>query len=283
MRRSSTGSWTRSALIATSLAASLEFCLAALAPARAQTEVDLALVIAVDISYSMDPDEQLLQREGFIQAFRSPEVHAAIRRGTIGRIGVVYVEWAGAQDQQVVLPWTVIDGAAAATAFAASLSQKPTRRASRTSISGAIEFSAKLLAASELQASRQVIDISGDGPNNAGRPVTAARDDAVERGITVNGLPIMLKEGGVFDLADLDAYYRACVIGGPGSFLVPVRSREQFVAAVKTKIIMEVAALPSPGRAPPEQGGGLVVPVQRQGAPVNCLIGEMQWRERMGN
>jgi hypothetical protein len=251
--------------------------------AQAETEVDLALVIAVDISYSMDPEEQVLQREGFIQAFRSQEVHAAIRRGVVGKIGVTYVEWAGAWDQRVVLPWTVIDGPEAAGAFATSLSQKPTRRASRTSISGAIDFSAKLLAESDLAAPRQVIDISGDGPNNQGRPVTQARDEALERGITINGLPVMLKENGAFDIPDLAGYYRGCVIGGAGAFLVPVRGREQFVDAVKTKIIMEVADRPTPGPAPSELGGGLVIPAQQTGTPAGCMVGEMQWRERMGN
>lgn len=249
------------------------------APVRAETEVDLALVIAVDISYSMDPEEQLLQREGFIQAFRSPEVHAAIGRGAIGKIGVAYVEWAGNYDQRVVLPWSIIDGPNASLAFAESLSQKPTRRASRTSISGAIDFSAQLLAESDLMAGRQVIDISGDGPNNQGRPVTAARDAALERGITINGLPVMLKTGGAFDIPDLDGYYRSCVIGGTGAFLVPVRSREQFVEAVKTKIILEVAGGPTPELTPP---GGLVIPAQGDAPPANCLVGERQWRERMG-
>ena len=263
--------------------ACLAGCLLALAsPAHAETEVDRALVLAVDISYSMDPEEQQLQREGFIQAFRSQEVHAAIKRGVIGKIGVAYVEWAGAYDQRVVLPWTIIDGPEAAAAFAVSLSQKPTRRASRTSIAGVIDFSAKLLATSDLAAGRQVIDISGDGPNNQGRPVTTARDEAVERGITINGLPVMLKEGGAFDIADLAGYFRGCVIGGPGAFLVPVRSREQFVDAVKTKIIMEIAERPAPGPAPAEHGGGLVIPAQAAETPANCLIGEMQWRERMG-
>ena len=275
------GSWFRTAKTRIGCLAVLAW-LALLAPARAETEVDLALVLAVDISYSMDPEEQQLQREGFIQAFRSPEVHAAIRRGVIGKIGVTYMEWAGAYDQRVVLPWTIIDGPEAAAAFAGSLSQKPTRRASRTSIAAAIDFSAKLLGSSDLVASRQVIDISGDGPNNQGRLVTTARDEAIERGITINGLPVMLKENGAFDIDDLAGYFRSCVIGGSGAFLVPVRSREQFVEAVKTKIIMEIAELPIPGRAPAQLGGGLVIPVQAAEPPANCLIGEMQWRERMG-
>ncbi len=265
------------------LAASLVLGLAGRSPARAETEVDLALVIAVDISFSMDPDEQVLQREGFIQAFRSSQVHDAIRRGMIGRIAVAYVEWAGASDQRVVLPWTFVDGPATAEGFAAELAAKPTRRAARTSISGAIDFSARLLAQSNLAPTRQVIDVSGDGPNNQGRPVTAARDEAVEHGITVNGLPIMLKQGGYFDIPDLDLYYRDCVIGGAGAFMVPVRDREQFVEAVKTKIIMEIAERPSPGRAASVLGGGLVVPAQAETHATNCFSGETQWRDRMGN
>ncbi len=252
-------------------------------PARAETEVDLALVIAVDISFSMDPDEQLLQREGFIQAFQSPAVHAAIRRGAIGRIGVTYVEWAGAFDQRVVLPWSIIDSPESASSFAAELSTKPTRRASRTSIAGAIDFSTRLLAESDLASPRRVIDVSGDGANNQGRPVVVARDEAVRKGITINGLPIMLKDGGYFDLPNLDLYYRDCVIGGPGAFMVPVRSRDQFVEAVKTKIIMEVAERPSPARAAEAEAGALVIPAQAEGRQANCLAGEAQWRDRMGN
>lgn len=244
-------------------------------PGRAQTEVDLALVIAVDVSYSMDVDEQLLQREGFIQAFRSPTVHDSIRRGMLGRIAVAYVEWAGVGDQKIILPWTVLDGPAGATAFAERLAEAPTRRAQRTSISGAIDFGVRLLAESGFAATRQVIDVSGDGPNNQGRPVTAARDEALTQGVIINGLPIMLKTPGYFDIPDLDIYYRDCVIGGQGAFMVPAREREQFREAVKTKIILEVA-----DRAPPES---LIQPAQLPARRANCLAGEMQWRDRMGN
>src|SRR3954452_14434312 len=117
---------------------------------RAETDVDLALVIAVDVSYSMDPDEQELQRLGFVEAFRSQLVHDAIRRGMLGRISVVYMEWAGSSDQQVLVPWTVIDNPESAMAFAGLLAEKPTRRASRTSVSGAIDFGVKLLSESGL-------------------------------------------------------------------------------------------------------------------------------------
>jgi Protein of unknown function (DUF1194) len=241
--------------------------------ARADTEVDLALVIAVDVSYSMDLDELALQRQGFADAFRAAEVHDAIRRGMLGKIAVVYFEWAGSWDQRVIVPWTVIDGAESAGAFAEKVAAQPVRRAQRTSISGAIEFGVKLLGQSGVDAARRVIDISGDGPNNQGRPVTVAREEALSQGIIINGLPIMLKTPGYLDIPDLDVYYRDCVIGGQGSFVVPARNREQFPNAIKTKILLEVVGLAAP--VP------LVRPAQTSGA--DCMVGETQWRNRMGN
>jgi hypothetical protein len=243
-------------------------------PAQAETEVDLALVIAVDISYSMDPEEQALQREGFAQAFRSPAVHDAIRRGLLGRIAVTYVEWAGSWDQTVVVPWSLLDNPESIVAFADRIAGTPLHRAQRTSISGAIDFSAKLFGESGFTAIRQVIDISGDGPNNQGRLVTPARDETIAKGITINGLPIMLKRPGYLDIPDLDLYYRDCVIGGHGAFMVPVRERDQFIQAIKTKILLEVA-----GREPPEPRLARFQAESR----ANCLIGETQWRDRMGN
>jgi hypothetical protein len=249
-------------------------------PASAETEVDLALVIAVDISFSMDPDEQNLQREGFVQAFRSAEVQDAIARGLTGRIAVVYMEWAGAGDQRVIVPWTLVEGRDSANAFAAQLEQQPTHRAARTSISGALDFAVKLLGDSPVAPMRRVIDVSGDGPNNQGRPVQVARAAALAAGITINGLPIMLKAPGYFDIPDLDLYYRDCVIGGPGAFLVPARDRDQFREAIRHKILMEVA-----GSGEERRFGArsLVLPTQAEGRTANCLAGEMQWRDRMGN
>ena len=196
------------------------------AAAPAETRVDLALVLAVDVSFSMEPDEQDLQRHGFVEAFQSPEVHQAIRQGVLGRIAVVYVEWSGAFDQQIIVPWTVIEQPADGLAFAERLLQGPIHRMSYTSISGVIDFGVRQLRQSGLQADRQVIDVSGDGANNTGRTVTLARDEALARGITINGLPIMLKwPDGLWDIEDLDLYFRDCVIGGPGAFLVPVREK----------------------------------------------------------
>jgi hypothetical protein len=237
-------------------------------PALAQTEVDLALVLAVDISYSMDDDEQVLQREGFIDAFSSPLVHEAIARGAVGRVGVTYMEWAGSGDQKVVVPWRVIDGAETALAFAAELARQPTRRARFTSISGALDFSAGLLAESGLFAARQVIDVSGDGANNNGRNVSEARSDVLAKGITINGLPIMLKRlDSLWDIEDLDLYFRDCVIGGPGAFLVPVREKTHFIEAIKAKIIREVT-----DRLQPRS----LVQTAQADAAMNCLAGEMR-------
>jgi hypothetical protein len=250
-------------------------CLALPAQAQTTTEVDLALVIAVDISFSMDTDEQALQREGFAQAFRSQQVHDAIRSGLLGKIAVTYIEWAGSPDQKVIVPWTILDNPEGLMAFADKIASTPLRRAQRTSISGAIDFSVRLLEESGIEATRQVIDVSGDGPNNQGRGVVQARDDALAKGIIINGLPIMLRKPGYLDIPELDIYYRDCVIGGQGAFTVPVRERDQFVEAIKTKILLEIANLM------PEQPS-LINRIQST-PPTNCLAGEMQWRDRWSN
>jgi Protein of unknown function (DUF1194) len=235
--------------------------------ARATTEVDLALVLAVDISNSMDLEEQELQRSGFVEAFRSPLVHEAIRGGTLGRIAVTYMEWAGTGRQTVVVSWMTIEGAEGAVEFAEQLARAPIQRGPRTSISGAIDFGVKLLDESGVEPLRRVIDVSGDGANNQGRPVTLAREAALARDITINGLPIMLKRANSFwDVAKLDVYYRDCVIGGPGAFMIPVRERQHFAEAIKTKIIREIAAV---------DPGSRVVPVQAEG-PADCLAGELR-------
>jgi hypothetical protein len=236
----------------------------AAAPLKAeQPEVDLALVLAVDISNSMDPEEQRLQRDGFVEAFRSAAVHKAIRSGALGRIAVTYMQWAGTDTQEVVVPWTVIDGRESAVAFAELLAQSPIRRGPYTSISGAIRFSLQLLTQSGVTALRQVIDISGDGVNNQGPLVTRARDEAVLREVTINGLPIMLKKPIDEEVPYLDGYYKDCVIGGTGAFVVPVREPEQFVSAIKTKVLLEIAGLTSP----------LIMRAQTE-ERINCITGE---------
>lgn len=237
--------------------------------AEAGPKLDLALVIAVDVSSSIAPAEQQLQRNGFMQAFRSPLVHQAIRGGNLRRIAVAYVEWAGKDDQKVVVPWTVMEGAEDAVAFADRLAAEPPRQGVFTSISGAIDFSVALLAQGGAEAARQVIDISGDGPNNDGRTVTRARDEAVAGGITINGLPVLQASSiSSSSIHNLDLYYRSCVVGGADAFMVPVRGPDHFPAIIRTKIIREIAGGASEAR---------MIRISDEG--VNCLIGEIRRRE----
>ena len=238
--------------------------------------VDVELVLAVDISYSMDPEEQALQREGYIAGITSREFMQALREGMHGKVAMTYFEWAGPFDQQVVVPWRLIDGPETADAFASDIARAPFRRASRTSVSGALNFGKLLFDASGFRGIRRVIDVSGDGANNSGPLVTLVRDDVVAAGITINGLPIMLKRPNSFtmDLDRLDVYFEDCVIGGPGAFVVPIRQREQFKEAIRTKLVLEIAS-----RMPERR----VVPVEAGPPRVSCTIGEQMWRERWGN
>jgi hypothetical protein len=234
--------------------------------------VDLELVIAVDVSLSMDLDEQRLQRDGYVAAFRDGELHKAIMSGGHRRIAVVYIEWAGPQWQSVIIPWTVIDSPEAARAFADRLEKQPITRERWTSISGALQFAGSMLRESNARGDRRVIDISGDGPNNAGPPVQVARAALLAEGIVINGLPIMLKLDvpGYFDLVDLDRYYAACVIGGPGSFMVPVKSLAELKEAIRRKLLLEISGTGAPARLVPAQAG--------EEEAYDCLVGERQWR-----
>jgi len=237
--------------------------------------VDVELVLAVDVSYSMDPDEQALQREGYRLALTSKEFLQALREGAHGKIAITYVEWAGQHDQQVVVPWRLIEGPESADAVAAEIARAPYRRASRTSISGGLAFAQGLFATSGYRGLRRVIDVSGDGPNNSGMPVAPVRDVIVNKGIVINGLPLMLKRPyrGMMDIAHLDWYYEDCVTGGPGSFVIPVRGREQFVEATRNKLVLEVA-----GRTPKAR----VIRASAEHPRVSCLIGETLWQQRWG-
>ncbi len=241
----------------------------------AETNVDVELAIAVDVSYSMDPDEQALQREGYITGLTSPEFLNALRQGMHGKIAITYFEWAGAGDQRIVVPWRLIDGAASAQAFADEIAHAPYRRAYRTSISGALRFAQPLFEGSGFHGVRRVIDVSGDGANNQGVPVTLVRDEVLERGITINGLPILLKRpsAATMDIENLDVYYEDCVIGGPGSFVIPITERDQFREATRTKLVLEIA-----GRQPPAR----VIPAASSAPRISCLIGERMWQERWG-
>lgn len=246
------------------------------------TEVDLELVLAVDVSYSMDPEEQRLQREGYIQAILSPQFMNAVKSGPYGKIAVAYMQWASDADQDVLLPWTVIDGPESARAVADRLSEAPYRRARRTSISGAIDEALRMFRDNGFHGLRRVIDVSGDGTNNSGRSVALARDDAVREGVVVNGLPLLLRPSswGFSDISNLDEYFEDCVIGGPGAFSIPIRSRDQFLEATRNKLIQEVA-----WRAPVRIEAPAIETIRAQARErrVDCMVGESLWRERWGN
>ena len=234
-------------------------------------DVDVELVIAVDISYSMDPDEQALQREGYITGFNSPEFLGAVQAGTHGRVAVTYFEWAGAADQRVVVPWTVIADVRSAKAFTDAIAAAPYRRSYRTSISGALQFAVPLFERSGFRGVRRVIDVSGDGANNQGDPVEIVRDTVLERGFTINGLPILLKRPTTaMDIENLDVYYEDCVVGGPGAFVIPIRERDQFRDATRSKLVQEIAGADRAARVVPAAGT----------PRVSCTIGERMWRER---
>ena len=242
-------------------------------PAAAQdVEVDLELVLAVDISLSMDSEEQRLQRDGYVAAIRHPDVIAAIRDGLHGRIGLTYLEWAGTASQQVLVPWSLVDGEEAAEVFAERLAASPLRGAYRTSISSALDFAHVLFEGSGFSAPRRVVDVSGDGANNQGLPVTLARDRLVDQGLVINGLAVMIERAGAddfFHLANLDEYYEDCVIGGAGAFVIRITDPDHFAAAIRRKLILEIAV--AEPRIGPAAG-----PVLRR--PVDCLIGERRWQ-----
>jgi len=237
--------------------------------------VDVELVIAVDVSYSMDLDELAVQREGYARAIVSKEFLQALRTGPNSKISVTYFEWSASSDQKIIIPWRVIDGPETADAVADEIMNTPVRRGSRTSISGAISFAIPLFDEDPYRGLRRVIDISGDGPNNNGAPVTPVRDEALAKGIVINGLPIMIKEPSysTMDIDNLDWYYEDCVIGGPGAFVVPIKDRENFKEAIRTKLIREVA-----GRTPERP----VRPASDKEPRVSCTIGERLWQDRWG-
>ena len=258
------------------LAASAAPALRQLADTRERAlPVDVELVIAVDVSYSMDPEEQALQREGYILALTSKEFLHALRQGANGRIAITYFEWAGQFDQKIILPWWLIDGPEAADAVAAESARTPYRRASRTSIAGALRFAKPLFNDSGYKGLRRVIDVSGDGTNNAGPLIVPMRDEVLAAGITINGLPIMLKRPNVgsLDIENLDVYYEDCVVGGLGAFVIPIREREKFIEATRTKLVLEIA-----GRQPEAR----IVPASSQVPRISCTIGERMWQERWG-
>ena len=239
----------------------------------ADAEVDLELVLAVDVSRSMDIDELDVQREGYVAAFLHQDVIKAITSGPVGRIAVTYIEWAGPQSQTTVIPWTLIDGDQAARAFAARLSSTTRGRYMWTSISEGLLYSAAAFSANQFTSTRQVIDVSGDGPNNRGSPIELVRETVTASGITINGLPLVLKRFGPYSIPNLDAYYEDCVIGGPGAFLIPVHDMSQFALAVRRKLILEIAGMPP--RLLRASSGDV-----HQDPRMDCMIGEKLINER---
>ncbi|MBO6758446.1 MAG: DUF1194 domain-containing protein [Roseibium sp.] len=245
----------------------------------AETPVDVELMLAVDISYSMSTNEQEIQRRGYASALRDPAVFAAIETGYHGKVAISYVEWSGAFSQRVVVPWTLIETPADLDAFAAKLTINPPTTLRRTSISGILGFAPASFADNGFFGERQVIDVSGDGPNNMGPPVVQVRDELVYQGFVINGLPLMTREGAgqQFHLEDLDLYYAECVIGGPLSFSIPVYSWEEFPGAVRRKLILELAGrLPEPAPVRPPVINADWSGLTPEG--YDCMIGEKIWQ-----
>ena len=212
-------------------------------------DVDLALVIATDVSYSVDENEARFQRQGAVAAFRNPEVVKAIQSGARGRIAVAYIDFATIGTNKVIAGWHVVHDKASAGAFADILEAAPRTLGVNTSISSGIEMAVNLLETSGYTAGKRMIDVSGDGPNNEGHPVDRVRDEVVAKGIVINGLPIMTPadQFDIYYLADLDKYYAGCVIGGPGSFIQVAHGFEDLERALRRKLIQEISsAAPKP-------------------------------------
>lgn len=250
-----------------SVCATLLAAAAFAAPAVAMdTPVDLELVLAVDVSGSMDIEEQQVQRAGYIEAITHPEVLSAIRTGPHGRIAIAFVEWGGSGYQVTTIPWRTVEDDASAREFAAALAEAPIARIRGTSISGALRYSSGLFDGNGYEGFRRVIDISGDGPNNMGVPVVPVRDEVLQMGIVINGLPVMLRpSGGYLGINNLDVYYEDCVVGGPGSFVVSVNDPAQFPETIRRKLVLEIAGLPATVHK---------AQLAQRAPRIDCLIGE---------
>lgn len=243
-----------------------------IAPAQSLREVDIELFLAVDVSRSMSPAELEIQRRGYAHALASEEVIARITGGLIGEIALTYVEWAGVGSQNIVVPWTIIDGPDAARAVSERITKHYDPSLRRTSISDVLLFAQNSIATNAFTGLRRVIDISGDGPNNQGLLAPVARDIVLADGLIINGLPLMTKD--VFSerwgIPDLDVYYENCVIGGPGAFVLPVLTWDGFEDAVKRKLLFEIAGhIPAPAPRVQKVDG------------YDCRIGERIWERNM--
>ncbi|AGA11064.1 DUF1194 domain-containing protein [Sinorhizobium meliloti] len=231
--------------------------------AISHTQVDVELLLAVDVSGSMDIEEARTQRQGYVDALQHPDFIDAVKGGMLGRIAIGYFEWAGAVNVQSVVNWQVIDDAEDAKTFAEKV-DKPVRGSRRgTSLSNAILFGTESIEANAFSGNRRVLDVSGDGPNNTGPPVSPIRNAALKRGIVINGLAILIRPSAT--MVALDQYYSECVVGGPGSFMLPVTEPEDFAIAIRQKLILEVSGLtPQPTPIPAASG-----------ATVDCSTGIM--------
>jgi Protein of unknown function (DUF1194) len=239
---------------------------------RAGEQVDLLLVLAADVSYSIAGEQFKLQREGYAHAITSPHVIRVIQSGEIGRIGICYIEWSGEIFQTVVADWTLIGNVGGARRFANKIVEAPRSFAENTSISTAILFATAQIARAPFRSQSRIIDISGDGDNNAGRSVTSARDEAVAKGVTINGLAILnddMKEH-THPPGGLEDYYRRNVIGGAGAFVMVAENFETFGSALVKKLATEIAGTPQPSfptasRAATHQSRVLKVPFDVRG------------------
>jgi hypothetical protein len=246
-------------------------------PALAQPEelpeggipVDAEIVLAVDASRSMDLTEFEVQRDGYLQALRHPDLIRAVTAGRLGRVAIAYFEWSGQAQDGTLVPWRIIASPEDAAAMAAEIAGTDIRRGRGTSIARAISFATVLIEDGTVDGDRKVIDVSGDGTNNTGPPVTGARDEAVARGITINGLPVMLSANGIGSFAELDRYYEECVIGGEGAFVLVASNPDELARTIRRKLILEISGLVPEPR---------VIPADYQ--PMDCLIGEKQYRSR---
>ena len=255
-----------------------------LTPAQLASEpikVDLELVITTDVSRSIDEEEARLQREGVTAALRSPYVLAAIQSGYHKQIAISYVDYSSRAFNEIIVDWRIIKDKASAEGFANTLISEPLTFGRRTSISDALELAAQMIGENNFVGRHRVIDIAGDGPNNHGRLVEDVRRDVVRKGITINGLPIVNNNPGFgtrFNLPDLDKYYRGCVIGGTGAFLVIAKDFPDFARVIRRKLIFEIAnvtlpraqIIPAAATTSPITGSGYVY-------EKGCDIGERMW------
>jgi hypothetical protein len=230
--------------------AAVTFLALSFAPARAQEHVDLLLVLASDVSRSVDVRKFQLQREGYAAALTNPRVVEAIRSGPHGRIAICFVEWSGATSVKLVIDWTVVSDAASARKIADQMIELPRSFADRTSISAGIEFSMAQFERSPFKGVRRTIDVAGDGTNNSGRDIQSVRDEAVAKGVTINGLVILSETPLPWNPehtnppGGLGEYFRRNVIGGPGSFVMVADNHASFGQAIVKKMIAEIAWVP---------------------------------------